>query len=162
MERSALFIMIEGLHTKYGIFSADYSYGIISEKRILFEAMRHETLDFSKAYQKLDDVVVGYCVAIQKCTSCLLAWLTKSDEQRKRSTTVASFQSWATENAASLTATKNETARHKCYDAAGGRTCVNGPHVRNSTNAYGMTLDTCAIFILVCGRWRIYILRITH
>lgn len=112
-ERSALINMVEKLRAEYGIINADYSYVVIANKRVLYEAMRNATADLSNAYYKMDHAIDEYCFAVQKCASSLSSWLTKMEQGTNiaNMASVESIQSWTATNEESLQAGKNSTSR---------------------------------------------------
>jgi hypothetical protein len=63
-EHSTAVAMVETLRTEYGIFPTDYNYVLISEKRVMYQAMRICLRFFCSKYDEMDAL----------CKNAIMLW----------------------------------------------------------------------------------------
>jgi len=112
-DRTTILAVVEALRMQYSIFPADYSYGVIAEKRGLYNAMGGALQGFIKTYFEMEEADAGYHSSMLDLTRALSTWLTSSHAGARVDTiaAVGAMQVWATNCAAAIdierTATRN-------------------------------------------------------
>lgn len=85
-ERTAALAMFKALRRRYRIFSADYSYGVIAEKRALFTLMTEKLRDCIRTYYDLDEAIGGMHESVVQLSTYVSTWLTSNHQSAPTST----------------------------------------------------------------------------